>query len=70
MALLTNPLGYVVAIGLLLLPLWILADLLTEKTTLYHAVSAFDNKVRQRPLLLIPILLPVIINWIWNLMKM
>lgn len=69
-AFMLNPLGYVVMAGMLVLPAWLLIDLLTRRTSAHRAFLAFDRKVKQRPLILVLILLPVILNWIWNLLKM
>lgn len=69
-AFLFNPLGYIVATGMLLLPAWTLYDLITQRNSAYHAFLAFDRKVKERPLLLAFILIPIILNWIWNLNKM
>lgn len=69
-ALYTNPLGYIAGIGLILLPLWITKDLITRRPTLQNAVAAFDAAVKERPWLLLLILIPLILNWIWNFMKM
>jgi hypothetical protein len=68
-SLLINPLGYLAAAGLLVLPLWLLADLVTKRPSMYLALKRFDNRIRRQPFLLILILLPVILNWIWNIIK-
>lgn len=65
-----NPLGYVAGAGLLVLPVWIIFDVVSGNASLHKAALLLDNKVRQRPWLLILLLLPVILNWIWNIMKM
>ncbi len=69
-AMMKNPLGYIAGAALILLPLWIIYDVITKRKTLYKSLLAFDEKIRKHPLLLIPILLPIILNWIWNIMKM
>ena len=69
-AFLFNPLGYIVAFGMLLLPAWTLFDLITRRNSAYRAFLAFDRKVKERPVILIFILIPIMLNWIWNLTKM
>ena len=69
-ALMKNPLGYLAGTALILLPVWVMYDALTRKNSLYKTLLAFDEKIRKHPFLLIPILLPIILNWIWNIMKM
>lgn len=69
-ALYANPLGYLMAIGLVLAPLWLIADLAKGRSSMQQAAYRFDRAFRRRPLLLLLILLPVLFNWIWNIMKM
>lgn len=66
----TNPLAYVLAPGLFLLPVWLAYDLLSRKNSIYRSMFAFDARIRRQPLLLIPVLLPVILIWIWNIIKL
>jgi hypothetical protein len=65
-----NPLGYVIGAGLLFLPTWIAIDLITGTNTMYRSMQTFDRKVKQQPWILLLILLPVALNWVWNFVKM
>ncbi|MBL7970311.1 MAG: DUF2752 domain-containing protein [Prolixibacteraceae bacterium] len=67
-ALLLNPLGYVVAVIMMLTPFWILADLVTQKETLYKCYQKTEMHLR-KPGVAIPLILFVIVNWIWNITK-
>lgn len=69
-ALYANPLGYLLVIGLVLAPLWLIADLASGRSSLHNMMHRFDNTFRRKPILLLLILLPVLLNWIWNIMKM
>ena len=63
-----NPLGYVVVIIMLFTPLWITFDIITKRKTLV----AFYQKSEiflKRPHVAIPLILLIIINWIWNITK-
>lgn len=67
-ALKINPLGYIVAIIMLLTPLWITIDIATKRKTLllfYQKIEQFLKK----PQFAIPLILLIIINWIWNITK-
>ncbi len=67
-ALIINPLGYIVAVILFSAPLWIAVDLVTKRKTLfefYQKIETYLNKPRYA----IPLVLLVIINWIWNITK-
>ena len=63
-----NPFGYLVALIMLISPLWVLIDLLMKKSTLfdfYHQMERF----LKRPTIAIPSIFLVILNWIWNVLK-
>jgi hypothetical protein len=63
-ALLLNPLSYLLAVGLVVLPLWLLSDMVRGRSSLYKAVVWFDGVVRRRPFLLVVILFVVVVNWV------
>lgn len=67
-ALLLNPFGYVVAVIMVLIPFWILADLVTKKETLYECYQKAETYLR-KPGVAIPLIVFVIVNWIWNITK-
>jgi len=67
-ALSINPMGIPVAIIMFTTPLWIMIDIVTRSQTLFNfylKVEAFLKK----PKYAIPLILLVIINWIWNISK-
>lgn len=63
-----NPLGFVIASILLLSPLWILFDLSTKKETLLKLYCKLENLLKH-PKIAVPLVLLIIINWIWNIKK-
>jgi hypothetical protein len=67
-ALLINPFGYIVAIIMFLAPIWILIDLGTKRKTLYEFYQKIETCLKN-PHYSIPLILVVIINWIWNIKK-
>jgi hypothetical protein len=67
-ALYFNPLGYLVALILLLSPIWILGDLIMKRKSLYYVYLKIENQLK-RPIYAIPFFLFIIINWIWNITK-
>lgn len=64
----TNPLGYIVAIIMLLAPIWISVDMVTNRKTFFEFYQKTEVFLR-RPQYAIPLILLVIINWIWNITK-
>ncbi|MES2558301.1 MAG: DUF2752 domain-containing protein [Bacteroidota bacterium] len=67
-ALLMNPLGYIVALLMLCLPLWILTDLITRKQSLYTLYTKTETYLRKAGYA-IPLTALVVLNWIWNITK-
>lgn len=67
-AILINPLGVIIAVSMLLLPLWLLYDLILKKDTLYINYKLFEKTVQVKWVAVILITL-IIANWIWNINK-
>ncbi|MEO6681520.1 MAG: DUF2752 domain-containing protein [Ginsengibacter sp.] len=63
-----NPFGYVILLIMFLTPLWIAIDIATKQKTLFVFYQKMENHLR-RPSFAIPLILLVIINWIWNITK-
>jgi len=63
-----NPLGIVVLGIMVLAPLWIVFDLLWKRQSLYRFYLDIEDKLR-KPVVAIPLILLIIINWIWNIIK-
>jgi hypothetical protein len=67
-AFLWNPLGYMIAAVLLILPFVILYDLAYQQKVLIHIYERIENLFRKRVILFSAITL-IIANWIWNIYK-
>jgi hypothetical protein len=67
-AVLINPLGFVIAAFIILLPFWIIFDVATKNDSLYKSYIKFEDtlKIRWVAILLITL---IILNWIWNIYK-
>lgn len=63
-----NPLGYVLAVGLVLLPLWLLFDTWSGRSTYWHTFLAGESLLRKPPVAVVCAVL-MFANWIWNLVK-
>ena len=63
-----NPLGYIIAIIMVVAPIWILTDLFLRSNTLFDFYQKTETFLRKRKYA-IPLILLVIINWIWNIIK-
>ena len=67
-ALNSNPIGYIVAIIMLIAPIWIITDTIKKTKTLFDFYIKIETYLK-RPKIAIPLTLLVIINWIWNITK-
>jgi hypothetical protein len=67
-ALNSNPIGYLVAIIMLIAPIWIITDTIKKTKTLFDFYIKIETYLK-RPKIAIPLTLLVIINWIWNITK-
>ena len=67
-ALYLNPLGYLIAAILLLLPLWILFDWVARKNSLYFFYKRTEAFLTT-PRYAIPLVTLLAANWIWNIIK-
>jgi hypothetical protein len=63
-----NPIGYLVAIIMLIAPIWIIADTIKRTKTLFDFYLKIEAYLK-RPKIAIPLILLVIINWLWNITK-
>lgn len=67
-ALLINPLGFLIAVVLLVLPFWLFYDLILKKDTFLKFYKDAERFLR-RPKIAFLFVSLVLINWIWNIIK-
>ena len=63
-----NPVGYIVALIMLIAPVWIITDMILRNNSLFKCYQKIENHLK-KPKYAIPLILLVIINWIWNITK-
>ena len=63
-----NPFGIIVGICMLVLPFWIVLDLMKKESTFYTFYLKTETVIR-KPKIALALILLVILNWIWNLYK-
>lgn len=63
-----NPLGIIVSLVLLVLPIMLLYDWFSGKNTIYDYYIK-SEKVLKEPKVYIPLIILLILNWIWNICK-
>ena len=67
-ALHTNPLGLLALALLVVVPLWLLSDVIFRKNGLHKAYLRFEE-IFKRPYVYIPFFILILLNWIWNIAK-
>lgn len=67
-ALLWNPFGIIIMSILVLAPIWIIYDILLRKDSLFRFYNRTELILKQKRVA-IPLILLVILNWIWNIYK-
>jgi hypothetical protein len=68
-ALWLNPLSILISMGLILLPAWILLDVLTQRFTLEEHFRYVEQKIKTQKIIYIPLITLLLMNWCWNIVK-
>lgn len=63
-----NPFGYIIMGGLMVVPCWLIYDLIGKKRTLYSVYQLFEATVQRRIIAWMLVLI-VVLNWGWNIYK-
>jgi hypothetical protein len=67
-ALYWNPVGILLVILMIAIPAWIVYDSLTKKNTFYWFYCKMEMKLKRKKIA-IPLIVLVLMNWIWNIYK-
>lgn len=67
-ALSINPLGYIIAIVLFTLPIWLILDFTLKYDSLYVFYKKTESII-SKPYFSIPLVILVFLNWVWNISK-
>jgi hypothetical protein len=62
-----NLLGYAALLLMLVLPGWLLYDVLRRRRSLYGTWLAFDQYLKKHPAQLALLLCLIVLNWIWKI---
>lgn len=63
-----NPFGIIAFMALLFLPLWLFVDTISHRQSLFVAYGRMEQWLR-RSYVSFPLILVVISNWTWNILK-
>ena len=67
-ALLWNPFGYLIFAGLLIVPFWMMHDVIRKQRTLLTVYQNMESLL-QRRIVTWPLVIMVLLNWCWNIYK-
>jgi predicted ferric reductase len=68
-SLLINPFGLLLALALVIVPLWIVVDALRMRDSLLQSYLAVERSFAQHKWISFPAIALVLVNWIVNIMK-
>jgi hypothetical protein len=68
-ALLMNPMGLIVGLLMVVIPVLLLYDLIFRRQVLYNSYRTVEKKLEQQKWLAVVLVLLVLANWIWNFKK-
>lgn len=63
-----NPMGYLVAFIMLIAPVWIITDMIMKNNSFFNCYQKMETCLK-RSTYAIPLIVLVMINWIWNITK-
>jgi hypothetical protein len=63
-----NPLGIILLLSLIIIPLWLFYDLVKRKETFFNFYIRAEYSL-QRKIIAVPAIILILINWIWNFYK-
>jgi hypothetical protein len=64
-----NPLGPLLFIALIVVPIWLLADVLLKRESLFRCYNGMENILKKNAWISIPLIAIVLANWFWNISK-
>src|SRR6187551_2412091 len=68
-AALINPLGFVATLFLVLIPCWLLYDVVSKRRSLFHTYARAEQIIKTKRWVALPLILLVLMNWMWNIIK-
>lgn len=63
-----NPLGFVLAAGLVIVPIWVVVDHVRRRGSFRSFYNWFEHTLSRKQVAL-PAILLVVANWVWNILK-
>ena len=67
-SILWNPMGLIIALIMIAIPLWLVYDVVKKENTLFNFYYKAEHFLQRRKVA-IPLIFLVVVNWIWNIYK-
>jgi hypothetical protein len=64
-----NPIGLLGLITLLIMPIWLVWDAVSHKTSLIDFYKKSESVIKKHKVIYLPLIGLVLLNWIWNITK-
>jgi Protein of unknown function (DUF2752) len=68
-SLMMNPFGMLLAVALIVIPLWVVADTLSNSESFYRRYVQMEQLLMHNKLLAVCAVVIVALNWVWNITK-
>jgi Protein of unknown function (DUF2752) len=68
-SLMMNPFGMLLAVALIVIPLWVVADTLSNSESFYRRYVQMEQLLMHNKLLAVCAVVIVALNWAWNITK-
>ncbi len=68
-SLLVNPFGVLLALAMVIVPLWILADMIRKNDSLFRFYVVAEGLLMNNKWVSVPATAAVLLNWFWNIAK-
>ena len=64
-----NPFGFFAVLFLVIIPCWLLHDLILKRRSLFHTYVRAEAVIKTKSWMYLPMIALVLINWFWNITK-
>jgi hypothetical protein len=64
-----NPFGAMLALALLIIPFWVVVDILRKSDSYFRLYLSAERLLTQRKWISVPTIGVVLLNWTWNIFK-
>lgn len=67
-ALFANPIGFIIAFGMIVFPFWVVYDIVNRRNTFYTFYHTVESVIKKK-WVAISLIFVIAINWLWTIFK-